>query len=240
MTSKRPIIGVTLDIEPDNDSYSAYPWYALRCNYLESIEEFGGTPLPLPHFKNEIENYINLIDGLVMTGGFYDVDPACYGEKLSSEKVIQKDTRTEFELGMFKAAIDKNMPILGICAGEQIMNVALGGTLHQHIPDSVPNCLEHEQKTPKHQTSHSIKLDKSSKLYKICGNENFDVNSTHHQAVKMPGKGLKAVAHAPDGVIEAIEHDSHRFCIGVEWHPEYLSTEQDKNIFKKFISECNK
>lgn len=236
--TKNPIIGITLDVEEDNDSYSAYPWYALRKNYVDSVAKFGGTPITLPHILKRVDEYIEMLDGLLMTGGFYDVDPSVYGEKAKSDKVIQKDSRTNFELSIFKKAFDKGIPILGICAGEQIMNVALGGTLIQHIPDVIDNCLEHEQDTPKHETSHIITVDKDSKLHAIVGNDNFQVNSTHHQAVKAPGNGLKVVATAPDGVIEAIEHESHRFCIGVEWHPEYQSIPEDEKIFEHFVKAC--
>lgn len=233
----KPLIGITLDFET-KPTYSAYPWYALRENYAEAVVKAGGTPIMLPHMLSAVSDYSNMIDGLILTGGDFDIDPSYYGENISSERVVIKDKRTKFEMDIFKQVLALNKPIFGICAGEQLMNVAFGGSLIQHIPDSVPNCLEHEQKTEKHLTSHKIKVMQGTLLHSIVGAEEYMVNSTHHQAVKNLGKGLALSAKADDGVTEAIELAGHKFCIGVQWHPEYHSTQYDEKLFKAFVSAC--
>lgn len=181
-----------------------------------------------------------MLDGLVLTGGDFDIDPSFYGEAITNERVVVKDIRTQFEMGVLRAMMQKGAPILGICAGQQLMNVMLGGSLIQHIPDEIANCLEHEQKTDKHLVSHTVKVSKGSLLHNLVNSFEFEVNSTHHQAVKSVGKNIKATAIANDGVVEAIESTNLDFFLGVQWHPEYLTTEQDKMIFSGFISACKK
>lgn len=231
---KKPIIGITLDYET-TETYSKYPWYALRENYITAIEKSGGIPLPLPHEVSLVDEYFSMIDGLVITGGNFDVDPKYYGEEISSERVVLKDKRTQFEFAICKKAIENNLPILGICGGEQLLNVVMGGSLIQHIPDEVDTNIDHEQKTPKHLPSHEVLVEKNTLLHAITKLEKFNVNSTHHQAVKNIGKGVIVSAKAPDGVIEAIEKSNHKFCLCVQWHPEYYEQEHDKKIFESFI-----
>jgi putative glutamine amidotransferase len=239
MSKKQPVIGITLDYETTN-SYAKYPWYALRENYFNAVNKFGGIPLPLPHFPEYTDYYFSLIDGLMITGGNFDVDPKYYGQEITSDKVSTKDKRTKFEISICKLAMDKKIPILGICGGEQLMNVVMGGTLIQHIPDSIPNYLQHEQKDAKHIPTHAITVEPSSLLYKVAGNKQYYVNTTHHQAVNKLGKGFVTSATAPDGVIEAIENPDLPFCIGVQWHPEYLTTPEDNLLFENFIKACTK
>lgn len=238
MSKKPPVIGITLDYET-TDSYSKYPWYALRENYFTAIAKFGGIPLPLPHFAEHAEYYFSLIDGLLITGGNFDVNPRCYGQEITSDKVSTKDKRTKFEIAICRLAMDKKMPLLGVCGGEQLMNVVMGGTLLQHIPDSIKNPLEHEQKQAKHIPTHSISINEASMLHKITGSKEYYVNTTHHQAVDKLGKGFTASAIASDGVIEAIENPNHPFCFGVQWHPEYLSTPEDNLLFEAFLKACS-
>ncbi|MFI4984286.1 MAG: gamma-glutamyl-gamma-aminobutyrate hydrolase family protein [Rickettsiales bacterium] len=237
MSTNKPVIGITLDFET-TDSYSKYPWYALRENYFTAVTKFGGIPLPLPHFPEHVDYYFSLIDGLLITGGNFDVDPKYYGQEITSDRVSTKDKRTKFEIGICRLAMEKKMPILGICGGEQLINVVMGGTLIQHIPDTIKNPLKHEQTQPKHIPTHQVNLNQDSLLYKITGNSEFHVNTTHHQAVDKLGKGFITSATAPDGVIEAIENPEMPFCLGVEWHPEYLTTPEDNLIFEQFIKAC--
>jgi putative glutamine amidotransferase len=232
--SRRPVIGITLDYE-DKGGYSKMPWYALRENYCSSVSQFGALPIPLPHEVDMIEDYINMLDGLVITGGAFDVSPELYGQSSKHETVVTKDQRTRFEFGITRRAIEKNIPILGICGGQQLLNVVLGGTLIQHIPDSVENALEHEQKNPRTEPGHGVKVVKDSLLYRIVGSEVIEVNSAHHQAVAKAAPGTIVNATAPDGVIEGIELPSHPFCLGVQWHPEYFVTGADTKIMKAFV-----
>jgi putative glutamine amidotransferase len=234
---KRPIIGITLDHEI-KDSYSKYPWYALRENYANAVFKHGGIPLMIPHQVGAEHHYISLIDGLIITGGDFDIDPSYYGENIISDRVTTKDTRTQFEIEICRQALKSLKPLLGICAGEQLINVVLGGSLIQHIPDSIVNPLEHEQKNPRHETSHEVRVVKETLLRRIIDADSLQVNSSHHQAVKSLGSKVIASAYAPDTVIEAIELTDHPFCLGVQWHPEFLITPEDNNICSSFIKAC--
>lgn len=238
-TTTKPIIGITLDSE-ESGEYSSFPWYALRQNYFESVCHFGAVAIALPHEPQIAEAYLDLIDGLIITGGNFDIDPKYYGSDEIHQTVKTKNKRTLFETSILKKCLKTKKPILGICGGEQLLNVVLGGTLIQHIPDEVTNCLEHEQKTPKNQPSHDISIVPGTLLHNILGLDKIAVNSTHHQAVKTIGKNVVINCQAPDGVIEGIEYTEHPFCLGVEWHPEYLATASDNKIIQAFIHACGR
>lgn len=234
-----PIIGITLDYE-ETPSYSKKPWYALRENYCAAVSKLGAIPLPLPHEVALVEHYLELIDGLMITGGAFDVSPALYGESSQHETVTLKERRTQFEWAITKGCVEKKKPILGICGGEQLLNVILGGTLIQHIPDSVPNALAHEQPNPRDEVGHEVKITPDTLLASIVGTAPFGVNSAHHQAIATPAPGTLINALAPDGVIEGIELPSHPFCLGVQWHPEYHVTGADSKIFEAFVKACSR
>ncbi|MBL8833319.1 MAG: gamma-glutamyl-gamma-aminobutyrate hydrolase family protein [Rhodospirillales bacterium] len=231
---KRPRIGITLDSEPAG-GWSKMPWYALRQNYCGAVADVGGLPLPLPHEPELADAYLDGIDGLLITGGAFDVDPALFGDATKHATVKTKDRRTAFEHAMVKGALARDMPILGICGGEQLLNVALGGTLHQHVPDAFPNGLAHEQPNPRTEPGHAVDVVPGTLLHRVVGATRMNVNSAHHQAVKDVGPGVVVNAKAPDGVIEGIEHPGKRFCLGVEWHPEYSIDPGDGAIFVAFI-----
>jgi putative glutamine amidotransferase len=232
----QPVIGLTLDHEPPGGYSKTQPWYALRENYCAAVSAAGGLPVLLPHEPARAGDYLALLDGLIVTGGAFDVDPKLFGAKTRHESVSTKDRRTEFELAVCRGALKSDKPVLGICGGEQLMNVALGGTLIQHIPDEVKGALAHEQPNPRTEPGHSVKIPKDTLLHRITGALALEVNSAHHQAVKEVAPGLVVDAVAPDGVIEGIEDPKRRFCLGVQWHPEYLLSEGDKRIFSAFIA----
>jgi len=236
---KRPRIGITLDSEPAG-GWSKMPWYALRQNYCGAVADVGGLPLPLPHEPELADAYLDGIDGLLVTGGAFDVDPALFGDATKHATVKTKDRRTAFEHAMVKGALARDMPILGICGGEQLLNVALGGTLHQHVPDAFPNGLAHEQPNPRTEPGHAVDVVPGTLLHRVVGATRMNVNSAHHQAVKDVGPGVVVNAKAPDGVIEGIEHPGKRFCLGVEWHPEYSIDPGDGAIFVAFVKACAK
>jgi putative glutamine amidotransferase len=235
--TSRPLIGITLDSEKPG-GYSKFPWYALRDNYAGAVAKTGGLPVALPHEPAAVDDYLDTIAGLVVTGGAFDVDPALFGAGVRHATVSTKDKRTEFELAIVKGALDRDLPILGICGGEQLMNVALGGTLIQHIPDEIPGALAHEQPNPRDEPGHTIDIVPGTLLAKITGAQHLAVNSAHHQAVKSIGPGVVINARASDGVIEGIEAPRYRFCLGVEWHPEFFITKGDEAIFHAFVAAC--
>ena len=230
------MIGITADIESAKKNTTKHPNYLLRKNYCQAVEDCGGIPVILPHLKENIENYIELIDGLIISGGNFDVNPSYFGEEISSDKVDIKPDRTKFEMEILKFFLKENKPILGICGGQQLMHVGLGGKLIQHIPDYVKNSLNHEQINPRNEPSHTIEIIKGTLLYEIIGMEKISVNSAHHQSAKEPSKNIVVNAIAPDGVIEGIESPNYSFCLGVQWHPEYKTNEGDMKIFSAFVN----
>jgi len=232
---KRPVIGITLDSEAPG-GYSNLPWYALRENYADAVTAAGGLPLPLPHEPDQAGDYLELIDGLVITGGAFDVDPVLFGAGERHPTVITKDRRTAFELAVTRGAIERDMPVLGICGGQQLLHVVLGGQLIQHIPDEVTGALAHEQPNPRDEPGHSVAVTPGTLLHRIVGRDSLDVNSAHHQAAKGEPSGVKINAVAPDGVIEGIEATNKTFCLGVQWHPEYGVSAGDADIFRAFIA----
>ena len=236
-TSTRPVIGLTLDHEPAG-GYSKFPWYAMRENYFGAVSRAGGLPIALPHEPERAADYLALIDGLVVTGGNFDVDPALFGAPERHDSVSTKDKRTQFELAITCAAHAADMAVLGICGGQQLMNVALGGSLIQHIPDAIPNALEHEQPNPRNEAGHSVTVSPDSALSCLTERAEMQVNSAHHQAVADVASGLTVNALAPDGVIEGIEDPTRRWFIGVQWHPEFAIDPGDNRIFDSFISAC--
>src|SRR5918992_1568906 len=230
----RPRIGLTLDAEPPG-SYSRLPWYALRENYFAAIARAGGLPIALPHEVELADAYLDLLDGLVITGGAFDLDPSTYGAIDRHPTVTTKDRRTAFELAITRAALERDLPTFGICGGQQLLNVALGGDLIQHIPDAVPGCLAHEQPNPRTEPGHAVEVAAGTRLHAIVGRSELPVNSAHHQAAGRVGPEVVVSARAADGVIEAIEHQGRRFCLGVQWHPEYGISPGDDALFAAFV-----
>ena len=231
---KRPVIGVTLDSEPAG-GYAKLPWYALRQNYCDVVAAAGGVPVALPHEPELVEHYLGLIDGLVVTGGAFDIDPALYGAGERHRTVTLKERRTSFEWAITRGAVERDLPVLGICGGQQLLNVVLGGTLIQHIPDAVPGALAHEQPNPRTEPGHDVAVLPGSLLHRVTGAALLPVNSAHHQAAERVGEGIVVSATAPDGVIEAIEDPRRRFCLGVQWHPEYGISPGDTALVEAFV-----
>lgn len=232
---RRPVIGITLDAEPAG-GYASLPWYALRENYCEVVLDAGGLPLALPHAAERTEDYLALLDGLLVTGGAFDVDPALYGAEERHGTVTLKEKRTRFEWAILEGALARDLPVLGICGGQQLLNVVLGGTLIQHIPDAIAGALPHEQPNPRTEPGHEVTVVPGTLLHRITGRDRMAVNSAHHQAADRLGRGVVASAHAADGVIEAIEAPRYRFCLGVQWHPEYRIDPGDGAIVAAFVA----
>ncbi len=232
-----PLIGLTLDSEPAG-GYAKLPWYAIRENYCDCVTHAGGLPVLLPHEPDRAADYIDRLDGLIVTGGAFDVDPALFGASGRHATVTTKDRRTAFEKAVTGLAIERDMPVLGICGGQQLLNVVLGGTLIQHIPDEVEGALAHEQPNPRTEPGHAVAVTPGTLLHRIVGADALAVNSAHHQAAAEVGEGVAVNAVAPDGVIEGIEAAGRRFCLGVQWHPEYGIDPGDAKIFAALIGAC--
>ena len=233
---KSPIIGITLDYE-ENGGYSKFPWYAIRENYLSCLHKFGAIPFPLFHQNSVNDYFLKTLDGLVITGGNFDINPSLYSENTNGSRNI-KNKRTNFEIEIFKKFLKTSKPILGICGGEQLMNVATGGDLIQDIKASIETDVEHEQTNPRNEVSHEVTIKSNSKLFQIINKDEIKVNSAHHQSVNKTGENFIASALASDEIIEAIEHTQHPWCLGIQWHPEFLITDADIAIVKDFINHA--
>ena len=238
-----PIIGLTACFHykqlKKSDVY--FPHHYLWDQYVNAILEAGGIPVIIPvglenRFPNKI---IELLHGLVLTGGG-DIDPNMYDGTISHEisEVDPRKDLTEFDL--FNLAFNKNVPILGICRGVQLINVALDGTLYQDIPSLVKMASNHKPDFPYDSTSHQVRIEPDTRLYKALGESRIWVNSIHHQAIKLHGKGLLVNAKSNDGIIEGIEHPTKKWVVGVQWHPEliYQTDKIQAKLFKAFVDAC--
>ena len=235
----KPLIGLTLDLE-NIKSYSKFPWYAIRQNYCSAISDMGGIPIPLVYDINSINTMVEKLDGFIITGGAFDINPSYFAEKKRFKNIVTKEIRTEYEIRLCNKILKNNLPLLGICGGQQLINVIYGGNLIQDINKEIRTTIKHEQSNPRNQTSHQVSIIKNTFLSKIIKKDKIEVNSAHHQAVKRPGSGLTVNAVASDGVIEGIEDQNLNFCIGLQWHPEFLIKNSDRQVFKKFIKVAKK
>lgn len=233
-----PLIGVTIDHDSGKQvtpRARGEGTYYLSESYAWAIEQVGGVPVLLPYIaqKSKVKLLLeNLLDGLVVTGGGFDVDPMMYGEKPIINRSRLRPERTEFETLAIKSALKLKMPVLAICGGMQLLNVVQGGTLYQYIPEQLPDALNHMQKQPSNKATHFVDIEKGSRLYSIYRTDRMKVNSTHRQSVKDVGKGLALTATSPDSVVEAIELIGDAFCMGLQWHPEVLGFKRGKNGFE--------
>ncbi len=220
----RPRIGVTLDVDDGAQRYE------IKQAYVSAVLAAGAVPVLLPPAERIAAAYLAMIDGLIVTGGAFDIPPELYGEARREACGPLKESRTRFEKELLEAALASSLPVLGICGGMQLMNVVRGGTLHQDLVADA-GLPSHEQPPPKDVPTHAIKVPAGTLLWRLIGLgvPEHRVNSTHHQAVKQPGTGVLVAATAPDGVVEAIELPDLPFAIGVQWHPETLLRHDDRH-----------
>lgn len=238
---RKPLIGVTADIEVRNGREYIY----LRTTYTEAVEQAGGLPIVLapvqtPHRDvSTVTAMLEGLDGLLFTGG-EDIHPRYYGEEICASLDLSPDRRTDFETALLNEAIRLKKPILAICHGMQLVNIAFGGTLWQDLSTRRPQSMRHRASVDE-SCSHLISVTRGSLLEKLIGGEEFESASYHHQAVKSVGKGLQVVASAPDGVVEAFELPGYPFLLGVQWHPEKtLDSEVTRRLFREFIGVCGR
>lgn len=234
---RMPNIGLTLDWQPPG-GFSSFAWYACRQNYVDRTTAAGGLAWLIPHECARIEVYLDRIDGLLVTSGPFDVDPSYYRCPTRHAATVTKERRTAFEHSLMRGALDRDLPILAIGGGHQLLNVVLGGSLLQHIPDDVANSVGHEQPHPRTEAWHRVDIVPETRLHRISQTLAFDVNSDHHQAVATVGAGVVVSATAADGVIEAIEAPDHRFVLGVQWAPEFAVSAADAALFDAFLEAC--
>ncbi|MCR4891114.1 MAG: gamma-glutamyl-gamma-aminobutyrate hydrolase family protein [Lachnospiraceae bacterium] len=233
----KAIIGVMPLWDDEKDSIWMLP------GYMDGIREAGGLPIIFPFTKDkeELEQLVQMCDGLLFTGG-HDVSPDLYHEKALDGLVVSCQKRDEMESLVLQIAIDTNKPLLGICRGIQFVNAALGGTLYQDIPTQHPSDIEHHQSAPYDIPAHEVKILPETPLYSLVGKESLAVNSYHHQAVKDVAEGLEVMALSTDGLVEALYMPSHPFLWAVQWHPEfsYQKDEVSKKILRAFVESVAK
>lgn len=234
---KKPLIGIT----PSHDGKAK--GIALHLNYCNAIREAGGLPLvlPLELSAGEVEELSERLDGLLLSGG-PDIHPFAFGEETLSGCGNASILRDKMEFSFFKHMFDQKKPILGICRGSQLINIALGGNIYQDIfsqTHEVPR-IAHIQPFDYGTPCHKVQVLSGTKLHRILGCSLVEVNSCHHQAVKDPATGLIICGRASDGLAEAVEMPDYPYLIGVQWHPEYLFEhfEHAKNIFHSFVEAC--
>lgn len=237
----RPLIATTTTSH--DDSAFRTPQVVLGSPYLRAVEKLGGTPLLITpsHDEESIAQLVEMADGLVLTGG-EDVDPALYGQQPHERLSTVNRPRDRMEIAVLTAAMERGIPVLAICRGVQLLNVALGGTLFQDLPTQRAGGIIHEQEAPINERWHSARVAEGSQLAQIIGATDLFINSFHHQGIDHLAPALRPVAWAEDGLVEGVEGVEYPWLIGVQWHPERGEAETrgdrrhpDERLFWAFI-----
>ena len=234
--SREPLVGVTTSITVGQTPERAY----VNSAYLHAVQQAGGVPVLLPPQLSpaSLGRLVRGLDAVLLTGGG-DMDPACFGEAPHPTVYEVAPARDALEMSVTHMALEKKTPLLAICRGIQVLNVALGGTLYQDVGSDPGTEIPHSQKEARDQTTHKVTVTPGSRLAKVLGADHVEVNSFHHQVIKAVGRGLMPVAWAPDQLIEGVElDDDTRFVLGVQWHPEHLvgSSEPARRLFAALIA----
>jgi len=232
---KKPIIGINSSrVIKHETPYSHSVIESLSNDYVESVIKAGGIPIILPILCDEesIRRQLQLLDGVILSGGV-DINPLVYNEEPSPKLGYIFPDKDTFDLLIVKIACELNKPILAICRGHQILNIAFGGTLYQDLSDMEDCYIKHQQQTKDGAATHTIDITPNSILHSILGSS-IVTNTFHHQAIKDLAPGFKVTAYSKDNVIEAIEKCDKKFVVGVQFHPEIMTAYNDKNMLKLF------
>jgi putative glutamine amidotransferase len=230
-SGSRPLVGITTYIAPAR--WGAWDREAalVPADYVRAVERAGGRPLLVPPSDEGVQETLDAVDGLIFSGGV-DIDPDLYGQDPHPETSGVHPERDRAELTLLEAALARDMPVLAICRGSQVLNIARGGDLVQHLPDIVGD--EKHKHTPGTFADHPVTIEEGTRLAGLLG-DRAPVKSHHHQGVGRIGEGLRVAAHAEDGTIEAVEDPSRRFAVGVLWHPE---AGEDARLFEELVRQA--
>ena len=229
----RPVIGITAYAEQARWGVWEAPAALIPLAYVNAIERAGGRPLLVPPSEDGVDETLAVLDGLLFSGGS-DIDPDTYGAEAHSETNGVRPERDRAELALLEAALARDMPVLAVCRGSQVLNVALGGDLVQHLPEVVGH--ERHKHTPGVFADHEVDVLPGTKLQALVG-DHAPVKSHHHQGYGRIGQGLRPAARAEDGTVEAIEDTERRFALGVLWHPE---EGKDAALFEALVDEARR
>lgn len=228
----KPLIGIGADVK-DSGSGGREQAYGFM-NYIDAVLRAGGIPLLIPPQPQNVEALLASLDGVLLTGG-KDCDPSLYGEEAHPTLKPMDSRRQAGDLALARAARETGTPMLGVCLGLQVMTIAAGGSLIQDIQSETGTSVTHESE-PGARKRHEVRIERDTALSAVLGSEGCVVNSSHHQAVRTPGDGMRISARAPDGIVEGSEDPAHPFYIGVQWHPEDMPGEDSaEKIFDAFI-----
>ena len=240
-----PLIAVTTSEVRRAEQFEAVPEgdppraeMALGLRYLQAIESAGGLPVVIPPLpKKDMERLVGRVSGVCLSGG-PDIHPSAYGQDEDPALGPTWMDLDDAELAVAKAALDAGLPILAICRGAQALNIARSGTLFQDLPTRFGSDVKHRRTNGERHVSHPVEIDPDSVLARALGTTELTVNSFHHQASDQLGRGLRAVAWSPDGVIEGIEAPHRDFVVGVQWHAEAMEDEPAERLFEAFVEAC--
>ena len=235
----RPLIGLTTAVRQDAPGIMSA---AIRETYVRAVRDAGSLPVLIPAGPDDVlRETFERLDGLLLPGGG-DIEPARFGEAPQPELRGREPQRDDLELALCRWALAEGKPVLGICRGIQVMNVAAGGTLYQDIPSQYATTIRHasDLSLPRGYIAHDVVIEPGSRLAALVGSEPLPVNSWHHQAVKDVGHTLVVSARAADGIIEGLEIPAHRFAVSVQFHPEdlYEGHERIRRLFAGFVAAC--
>jgi putative glutamine amidotransferase len=233
---------VSLDQNPHQSRRGLVDYYECESAYLDAILKAGGLPLPCPWITkvDDLKQILDHVDAVLLSGGDFDINPNLFGEAAHAKLGTIKEERTTFETHLYELAKERELPILGICGGMQLINCLEGGSLYQDIPSQYASDVAHEQHEHKSIGTHAVKLIEGQYLHTLLQTESIMVNSTHHQGIKELANTLINIGHSEDLLVEAFKHKEELYIVGVQWHPESMPDNASLKLYHDFVAAAYK